>query len=106
MSISIEDLSNKSGFTTAAKGQVSFLPEPEPAPREFTVISVDDHVVEPPHAFEGRLPRKLQDRAPRCDRQASPIQRRHCQDPEVAPATAPILARPTRWSSQKMVGWP
>ena len=65
MSISIEDLSNKSGFTTAAKGQVSFLPEPEPAPREFTVISVDDHVVEPPHAFEGRLPRKLQDRAPR-----------------------------------------
>ena len=65
MSISIEDLANKQGFTNAEKGQVSWLPEPERAPREFTVISVDDHVVEPPHAFEGRLPRNLQDRAPR-----------------------------------------
>ena len=29
------------------------------------IISVDDHVVEPPHTFEGRLPAALQDRAPR-----------------------------------------
>jgi hypothetical protein len=29
------------------------------------VISVDDHVVEPPHTFEGRLPASLQARAPR-----------------------------------------
>ena len=29
------------------------------------MISVDDHVVEPPHTFEGRLPKHLQDRAPR-----------------------------------------
>ena len=29
------------------------------------MISVDDHVVEPPHTFEGRLPAHLQDRAPR-----------------------------------------
>jgi len=29
------------------------------------VISVDDHIVEPPHAFAGRLPAKLADRAPR-----------------------------------------
>src|SRR6516162_8356185 len=65
MSISIEDLSNKRGFTTAEKGQVSWLPEPERAPREFTVISVDDHIVEPPHTFDGRLPHKLQERAPR-----------------------------------------
>ncbi len=28
---------------------------PRPSGR-FTVISVDDHVVEPPHAFDGRLP--------------------------------------------------
>ena len=42
-----------------------FLPEPEPRPVKYTVISVDDHVVEPPHVFEGRLPRSLQDRAPR-----------------------------------------
>ena len=42
-----------------------FLPEPEPRAVRYTVISVDDHVVEPPHTFEGRLPAALQDRAPR-----------------------------------------
>ena len=42
-----------------------FLPDPEPRPVRYTVISVDDHVVEPPHLFEGRLPARLQDRAPR-----------------------------------------
>jgi predicted TIM-barrel fold metal-dependent hydrolase len=41
-----------------------FLPEPLPRELKYTVISVDDHVVEPPHAFEGRLPAHLQDRAP------------------------------------------
>jgi predicted TIM-barrel fold metal-dependent hydrolase len=30
----------------------------------FTIISVDDHLVEPRHLFEGRLPQRLQDRAP------------------------------------------
>ena len=42
-----------------------FLPEPEPRQVRFTVISVDDHLVEPRHLFEGRLPRHLQDQAPR-----------------------------------------
>ena len=42
-----------------------FLPEPLPREVKYTVISVDDHVVEPPHTFEGRLPAHLQDRAPR-----------------------------------------
>jgi len=42
-----------------------FLPEPDPREPRFTVVSVDDHVVEPRHMFEGRLPRHLQDRAPR-----------------------------------------
>ncbi len=41
------------------------LPDPEPRPIKHTIISVDDHLVEPPHMFEGRLPAKLQDRAPR-----------------------------------------
>jgi predicted TIM-barrel fold metal-dependent hydrolase len=41
------------------------IPEPEPREVKYTVISVDDHVVEPAHTFEGRLPRHLQDRAPR-----------------------------------------
>ena len=30
----------------------------------FTIISVDDHLVEPRHLFEGRLPEHLQQRAP------------------------------------------
>jgi predicted TIM-barrel fold metal-dependent hydrolase len=65
MAISLDDLANREGFTTATKGAVSFLPEPEPAERQFTVISVDDHIVEPPHAFEGRFPAALAERAPR-----------------------------------------
>src|SRR3989442_4847604 len=42
-----------------------FLPEPEPRPVRYTVISVDDHLVEPADMFEGRLAAKFQDRAPR-----------------------------------------
>ena len=42
-----------------------FLPEPEPTDVRFTVISVDDHVVEPPHMFEGRLPVAVAEAAPR-----------------------------------------
>ena len=42
-----------------------FLPEPEPREVRYTVISVDDHLVEPPDMFEGRLPSSLQPRAPR-----------------------------------------
>ncbi len=42
-----------------------FLPEPEPREVRYTVISVDDHLVEPPHMFEGRLPKRLQQHAPR-----------------------------------------
>ena len=41
------------------------LPDPEPRPVRYTIFSVDDHLLEPPHTFEGRLPSKLQDRAPR-----------------------------------------
>jgi predicted TIM-barrel fold metal-dependent hydrolase len=42
-----------------------FLPEPEPREVKYTVISVDDHLVEPPGMFEGRLPERLQPRAPK-----------------------------------------
>lgn len=42
-----------------------FLPEPEPAEVRYTLISCDDHLVEPPHMFEGRLPAALADRAPK-----------------------------------------
>ncbi len=50
---------------TAPLDESLFLPEPEPRPTWVTVISVDDHVVEPAHTFEGRLPSRLADRAPR-----------------------------------------
>jgi predicted TIM-barrel fold metal-dependent hydrolase len=42
-----------------------FLPEKEPSEQFFTVISVDDHVVEPPHTFEGRVPAHLASSAPK-----------------------------------------
>jgi hypothetical protein len=41
------------------------LPDPEPRPIRYTLISVDDHLVEPPDMFEGRLPSRLQDLAPK-----------------------------------------
>ncbi len=37
-------------------------------PDELIMISVDDHLVEPPTMFETRLPANLQDRAPRVER--------------------------------------
>ena len=66
MSISPDSLTD-SGFTVGgrATGSVTFLPEPERQPRKYTFISVDDHIVEPPDIFEGRLPKALQERAPR-----------------------------------------
>lgn len=42
-----------------------FLPEPLPREVRYTIISVDDHVVEPAHTFEGRIPAHLADKAPR-----------------------------------------
>ena len=41
-----------------------FLPDPAPRDVWCTVISVDDHVVEPPHLFEGRVPTRFAASAP------------------------------------------
>ena len=65
MAISIEDLQSRQGFTLAEQGKLTWLPEPARSDRYYTVISVDDHVVEPKHAFEGRFPPQLQARAPK-----------------------------------------
>ncbi|MEY3512358.1 MAG: hypothetical protein RL486_1023 [Actinomycetota bacterium] len=68
MSISLDDLASNMNFTTGGKskaGGVTFLPEPERRKRDYTIISADDHIVEPSHTFEGRLPAKLADRAPK-----------------------------------------
>jgi len=43
----------------------TLLPDPEPRPVRATVISVDDHLVEPPDMFEGRLEARFADLAPR-----------------------------------------
>lgn len=40
------------------------LPDPEPREVKYTLVSVDDHLLEPPHTFEGRMPRKFEDQAP------------------------------------------
>jgi predicted TIM-barrel fold metal-dependent hydrolase len=43
---------------------IELLPDPPAADVAFTVISVDDHLVEPRHLFEGRMPAHLAERAP------------------------------------------
>jgi predicted TIM-barrel fold metal-dependent hydrolase len=43
----------------------TLLPDPTPRRLQYTVISVDDHLVEPPDMFEGRLPRKFAAQAPK-----------------------------------------
>ena len=60
----LEDLGNDLSFTkakTGAERTVTFLPEPERAARKYVVISADDHIVEPPDTFEGRVPAKFAD---------------------------------------------
>jgi predicted TIM-barrel fold metal-dependent hydrolase len=42
-----------------------FLPEPEPTERRYAIISADDHYLEPPTLFDGRLATKFVDAAPR-----------------------------------------
>jgi len=40
------------------------LPDPEPRKVNYTLISVDDHLMEPPDVFEGRMPAKFGDLSP------------------------------------------
>ena len=68
MSIEFDDLEKRPGFFVTSKPeQVTFLPDPERRSRRFTLISVDDHLVEPPHLFEGRMPARYVDLAPRVE---------------------------------------
>jgi predicted TIM-barrel fold metal-dependent hydrolase len=46
---------------------VTFIAEPEPEPLFCPIISADDHALEPDDLFEGRVPARLRDRAPRVD---------------------------------------
>ena len=66
--LSLDDLTSNADFTQAGRDgvkTVTFLPDPPRAVRKYTVISVDYHIVEPPHVFEGRMPARFADRAPR-----------------------------------------
>ncbi len=47
------------------EGRSALLPDPAPRRIRVPIISVDDHLIEPPDLFEGRVPRHLADRAPR-----------------------------------------
>jgi predicted TIM-barrel fold metal-dependent hydrolase len=49
--------------TTAKRDRL--LPDPEPREVKYTIISVDDHVVEPADMFKGRMPKKFELKAPR-----------------------------------------
>ena len=66
----IEELVKNTSFTKAEPGKITFLPEPDRRARQFTIISVDDHIVEPPDTFEGTAPEEVRgSRAPQ-DRRA------------------------------------
>src|ERR1700733_14931363 len=52
-------------YTGPAPGRATLLPDPEPRPIRMPVISVDDHLIEPPDLFEQRLPAALAPAAPR-----------------------------------------
>jgi predicted TIM-barrel fold metal-dependent hydrolase len=52
------------GAASSAHRSVGLLPDPEPRERRYTIISVDDHLVEPRDLFEGRLPAHLAEGAP------------------------------------------
>ena len=73
---------------------MALLPDPMPRERQHILISVDDHVIEPPDMFEGRLPKKLADRAPKIVETASAAMRSDC-----APRTAPSAATYARLAS-------
>jgi hypothetical protein len=65
--VSLDNVQNPDFTVThkATSGGPRFLPEPDRRPRKYLVISVDDHIVEPPTMFEGRLPSRFVERGPR-----------------------------------------
>ena len=58
--------------------EATFLPEPEPRARHYTIISVDDHLIEPAHVFEGRVPGARSPTARRTSSRSTTAARRGC----------------------------
>lgn len=52
-------------YVIGATNEAALLADPPAEDIRYTVISVDDHLVEPPGMFDGRLPAGLQHHAPR-----------------------------------------
>lgn len=65
MGITAEDLIHRQGLGKRGINTVTLLPDPEPRETWATIVSVDDHVVEPPDIFEDRFPSRFADQAPR-----------------------------------------
>ncbi len=51
-----------------AGAEVVLRKDPVPATRTHPVVSVDDHVIEPPETFQGRMPARLSAAGPRIER--------------------------------------
>jgi len=79
---------------TGKPRKVTFLPEPERRPRRFTIISVDDHVVEPPDLFEGRLPSRFVERGPRVIEDADGRQQWHYEGTRPSVGLNAVVGRP------------
>jgi predicted TIM-barrel fold metal-dependent hydrolase len=51
--------------TGVERREATLLPDPEPRDPTYTIISVDDHLIEPADVFVGRVPQRFAERAPR-----------------------------------------
>jgi predicted TIM-barrel fold metal-dependent hydrolase len=50
------------------KGDLELRGDLEPRERRYTVVSVDDHLIEPPDLFDGRMPARYRETGPRVER--------------------------------------
>jgi predicted TIM-barrel fold metal-dependent hydrolase len=58
-------------YVVGETNRAALADDPLPTEVRYTVISVDDHLVEPPDMFDGRVPAAFADRAPRVVEDAS-----------------------------------
>lgn len=65
MAASVDDILSRNKGNPNRPAKPTFLPEPDRRQRKYTVISVDDHIVEPANMFDGRIPAAYADRAPK-----------------------------------------
>ena len=65
--ITIDDSKKLDNSRSTERLSVTLLPDPEPRPIWCPIISVDDHVLEPPDLFVKRMPSAMRDEAPRVE---------------------------------------